>query len=173
MIRRPRELKPDKIREMARTIQGFAVWIEAHADEIAKRGNSDCGEAISGRAYDGVNRGGSTSTHPERHALRLEDDPTEAVIDFYEGLMAALKGLRIARKKGEYLTLVSPRPDRTAGSIGAGVCLICSYDCPGTRDDRLKAGLCPNHYQAWVRAGRPDNKRAVLKDEPEDLPMVG
>lgn len=38
---------------------------------------------------------------------------------------------------------------------GAGECVVCVTYVPGLGEDRLKRGMCPAHYQAWIRAGRP------------------
>lgn len=38
---------------------------------------------------------------------------------------------------------------------GAGDCIICATYVPGLGEDRLKRGMCPRHYQAWVRTGKP------------------
>jgi len=38
----------------------------------------------------------------------------------------------------------------------SGYCLVCTRYVPGIPEDRLRRGMCPSDYRAWVRADRPE-----------------
>ncbi len=67
---RAKELKPEKIQEACRAASGHLAVVEANAVIVARRGNDWCDEGLSGRSYEGVNRGGNELTQPERLAMR-------------------------------------------------------------------------------------------------------
>lgn len=61
-------------------------------------------------------------------------------------------------------------PTGKAELAGAGPCMACDTDIPGTAENRLRAGYCPACRKAWERAGCPDRsvfrsmRQAKLRD---------
>ena len=47
-------------------------------------------------------------------------------------------------------------PSGKEQTAGAGPCLACDTDVPGTAENRLRSGYCPACRKAWERAGCPD-----------------
>ncbi len=94
---------------------------------------------------------------------RLEDawvashpDPVSVDVEAaYEHLVEAVNHLGALQTR---LSLIARKasPQTRAEACGAGACLACGELVTGAAEDRLKRGLGPCCYSAWVRAGRPD-----------------
>jgi hypothetical protein len=121
---------------------------------------------------DGSRSTEGTST-TERAALSDFRDPWQAVDVRLATLLAALTDT--ARDLDRLVAVILLHAeDLDPVPAGTGECQACGRFCrpdktrPG---NRLRSGLCPTDYQAWVRAGRPDRntwvrtKRHDLTDE--------
>ena len=73
----------------------------------------------------------------------------------YGYLVDAVQALGALQTRLDLISrMASPLSRSEAG--GAGTCLGCGEWVSGAAEDRLKRGLGPCCYSAWVRAGRPD-----------------
>lgn len=182
---RPKELRPDSIEMTCRVVSGHMAWLECNAERIALRGNADCDEAIGGRSYEGVNRGGNDATHPERYALTPKPDAsTNDVVTFNNLLIdlaqTAAKLRNVAAKilpawDDETLPLTDRKSLRDAMStaskahtqIGAGACKVCTQYCSGARNDRLVSGRCDACLKYWDRHHRNEDRPRELWEQRE------
>ncbi len=171
---RAKELKPEKIQEACRAASGHLAVVEANAVIVVRHGNDWCDDGLSGRSYEGVNRGGDTDSQPLRHALAPRTDPIAALIVEFHKLTHslvrdALRYRRVAEALSQVrdMTLAYQPEEGESRSAGTGKCLVCDHECVGTSNDRKQAGMCPKHYQRWVRAGRPIDKHEIA-DRPEE-----
>ena len=154
---RPKVLVPEKIQEACKAAQGHLAVVEATAMLIAYRGNSDCDEGISGRSYEGVNRGGNELTQPERLAMRPEDRIGALIVEFHSLQRSLVRDALRFRRVAENLALVRDMTHDTnpeegeSRNIGSGDCVNCGHHCVGLRDDRRKSGRCPACYMWRLR----------------------
>lgn len=110
----------------------------------------------------GDGRGGAELTSVESAAETLafglgaqRDEVLEDAEQAWGYLQDAVQALGALQSR---LALASRRasPLSRAEAGGAGTCLACGTDVSGAAEDRLKRGLGPCCYSAWVRAGRPE-----------------
>ncbi len=154
---RAKELKPEKIQEACRAASGHLAVVEANAVIVARRGNDWCDEGLSGRSYEGVNRGGNELTQPERLAMRPEDRIGKLIVEFHELTRSlvrdALRLRRVAESISQTidLTHASNPEEGESRNIGSGKCVNCDHHCVGLRDDRRKSGRCPACYMWRLR----------------------
>ena len=117
-------------------------------------------------------RGGGELTSVESNAERLAFPGTEgvpeipadrtlaAMLEFFVALKdAEVAADRIVRRMNEIERLRNIREYRTGGR-----CACCDRDVPGIESDRLRDLYCSACWMAYVRAGRPDNRRAFEDD---------
>ncbi len=179
---RPKELRADSIEQTCRVVSGHLAWVEAFAVQIAHRANSDCGEGISARRYDTVNRGGNDLTGPERHAESMlagrRDDPVDGyIVTFERDLREIAKLANALRTLGGKITTSEDELDKRETSmlanaanrgVGAGYCSICNRYCPGIRNDRIVSRRCPTCLRYWERHRREEDRPKELWGE-EDV----
>lgn len=127
---------------------------------------------------DGGPRGTSPTSSTEREAL-AERTPLSAwktvEVDYHRSVQALQKAAE--DHEHQLLRILGHASDQDPIPGGTGYCECCTRFCrpDPTRDraeDRLKAGLCPACYRAYLRAGRPfplgdwlRRRRASLTDE--------
>jgi hypothetical protein len=150
--------------DLNRAIDDLA-WIADHAQQIADRANADVDDTQACAHYDGDHRGSADLTHPERHAQQRLDHPDqvyETMVRFAGMLRQTLDDARTTRQIAGQLTTSQDEQDRrTQSSVaganptaGYGYCNNCGRRCPGTINDRIKAGRCsPGCYEYHLRHG--------------------
>lgn len=177
---RPKELRADTIEHQARVVSGHMGWLEANAQRIAERGNSDVDEGLKGRSYEGDGRGGSDSTSTERLALAKAVDPTAPHVIAFGGLLTQLA--ETARQLREVGAKIMPawddetrplterrslRDSMTAAAraeklIGSGACRVCGSHCTGGARDRLVWSRCLTCFKYWDRHHRQEDRPRSL-----------
>lgn len=165
MSRRPRQMYGPAITKGCETAALWLHKIGSVGNLVAERANAYVDEAVSGRCYEGVNRGGNDATHPERLSAKPQDDPTKAFLEFQELEANIRRDTARLAHLAEYFTKLHERAKTEAGesqSIGAGDCIVCGRYVPGIKDDRRRAGRCHTCFSYWT-----DHHREV--DRPREL----
>lgn len=161
----PRHASPHAI---AKSLRRLAASLEDHGLAAI-----DMVHNLSARGYpsstlgDGGSRGSSVDTSTDRAVLGWmtdEDEPAElptfawAGADHrYASLLAQLQ-LLTGKVQSETDEILRQADDVDPTPPGTGECLACGRfvrpdkEKPG---NRLRAGLCPTDYRAWLRAGQP------------------
>lgn len=153
-------------------LDALATWAELEQQLLAavKRARTPT-PAIDGwpPTVGGDGRGGSELTRVEGSANRrigIDDEgqamrppPTDVILEHAEQAVGYLHDIVAAAGALQARLATIARlstPATTSETGGGGSCLACGAVVTGVAEDRLKRGLGPCCYSAWVRAGRPE-----------------
>lgn len=159
------------------------VKAEARTLRLVKRARTP-GPRPDGFGAGGTSNG-SRGTDPtstvEAATIRLVDPderPTDKDVTHDLAWEAVGYAQQMAHSWGALLSVLD-RTDRLASPTakaelaGAGPCMACDTDIPGTAENRLKGGYCPACRKAWERGGCVDRsvfraqRQAKLKEQVE------
>jgi len=132
----------------------------------------------------GGSSGSSSSSSTEAAALRgLPDDPNvlddwkfhkpvdpirSAAAELLHSIEVAVDSTKTIADRRAFILNVGESIRGRVSTIDS--CICCGKDVSGVGEDRIRAGLCPGDYRAWLRAGRPDRYRwmAARRSESEE-----
>ena len=151
------------LRDLATTVIALTTALENTHIAAAYQTTSD--SPGSGWASEGVAT--STVSDPTGNAA-ISDAFIDQRLGQHSALIDAARGNLIAAFKlaSQIQRGLTERPHEPPA--GQGECNICGEFVPGLGENRIKAGMCPRHYQAHIRAGRPTIVRYRDDDRSEE-----
>lgn len=153
--------------------------IEAQMNKTSDRVRRDGARAIelarnlastgypSSTLGDGGSRGSDDTSSTERAAGVLNQRPmVNRWADADRRLAAAFAVAHKANQQLEHeiANIVAHAADLDPVPVGTGECQACGRFCRPDKDrpgNRLRSGLCPTDYRAWLRAGQPQRNEWV------------
>jgi hypothetical protein len=156
--------------EIARTrATAFAPGVRAAGLEGSRSSTVSDPTGAAVVAIERRTRPPGTPTDPdgnhERHA-GWRTDPTEWWAIELGTLTRAV--VTLAGRLADLVTAINAHADpdidsqgRRRPTLGAGLCLACDHNAPGTATDRLRGGLCDSCRKREARAGHPDRTTFV------------